>query len=549
MLRKAFTLIELMVVVAIIAIIAAILIPNFLKARESARQRQRGNFNQVLPVPKASEPLGRLPEILNLQADLRLQHWSTQLGMDVTNRYKLSYAGNVTVSLPVNETGEGQVELQLPFPDKTEEAMNVRVQRSDIGATFSEVRDWRLGQQGLIIPLRLQPKQSVDLRVFFEAQGRDRMILPLPPALRLNRVQLHLTCAQAGALLAEASLQPQIRNACGFDWRFENLVSQSPLIVDLPGSHSLTGKVLLLCRLAGLAVLLFGFGFWYLGELYRPGCLSRFGWGHFFMLALTYSSFFPALCILSLSQGLSLGPALLIAGGLAQPLLLLHVWRSLDLRFSLFYVLPLADFTLGLVVNGVFGENWRDLIFMGAGFLVVGLATLTYPRWRANRQTWRDQQSHLLQQRLRALLQQGDELSQAAASKQLSSQVRDSLQRLHNDLAALSCYSVHMDPQDLAQVLLSVENQERVLRKNQSSLQAAPNKVESSSQRTERIHCLSCGSPGEPTSIFCSQCGARQAVAVECSCGQKYWKAAWQNPKCHCPHCGKLEPNLRQGQV
>ena len=39
--RQAFTLIELMIVIAIIAIIAAIAIPNLLESRISSTRRQR----------------------------------------------------------------------------------------------------------------------------------------------------------------------------------------------------------------------------------------------------------------------------------------------------------------------------------------------------------------------------------------------------------------------------------------------------------------------------------------------------------------------------
>ena len=53
-----------------------------------------------------------------------------------------------------------------------------------------------------------------------------------------------------------------------------------------------TGRAILFLRLAGLAVLLFGLGFIYLNDLKEPGRLDSFRWGHFLLLALTYSLFF-----------------------------------------------------------------------------------------------------------------------------------------------------------------------------------------------------------------------------------------------------------------
>ncbi|WP_395139763.1 type II secretion system protein, partial [Armatimonas sp.] len=47
-LRRAFTLVEIMIVVLIIGILVAIAVPNFIRARESARARACvGNLRQI----------------------------------------------------------------------------------------------------------------------------------------------------------------------------------------------------------------------------------------------------------------------------------------------------------------------------------------------------------------------------------------------------------------------------------------------------------------------------------------------------------------------
>ena len=48
----------------------------------------------------------------------------------------------------------------------------------------------------------------------------------------------------------------------------------------------------MLFRFVGLAVLLFGAGFWYLSEQHKPGALNGFRWSHFLLLATIYSLFF-----------------------------------------------------------------------------------------------------------------------------------------------------------------------------------------------------------------------------------------------------------------
>ena len=547
--KKAFTLIELMIVVAIIAMIAAILIPNVLKAREAARQRQRGAVSRAPEAakPQPPPPPGRPPDIERLQARMTLTTSSTRVGMEVTNRSLLRYRGQLQLSRP-DRGGEAPLELQLPFPEQTEEAMNVhlRLSQSQSGRSW-EPDDWTVTRWGIVAPLDLKGGEKIQAEVEFEALGRDQLVLALPPAHRLGQVQIELSAGQPGAELAPASLQPQQRSPLHWEWKFQNLVSSSPLIVEMPASHSLTAKVLLLCRLAGLAVLLFGLGFWYVGELYRPGCLSQFGWGHFFMLAVTYSSFFPALSVLSLGQGLALPTALAIAAALAQPLLLLHVWRSVDLRFSLFYVLPLADLTLALVVNGVFGDSWREPIFLGAGFLCVAFVTVTYPRWQNHRQRWQESQCRELQLRIRSLQDSAIHLRDLVDQAQGQSPLKPNLDMAQRHLSEVDALGIYLDNPESDQVagirsrLQRLEKSQpfvsRTLSQALQQLTTCPQVASRAGQGIE--HCMACGQPGSNNTCYCGHCGVKKAQSLSCLCGTKVWVAAEPSEKSHCPACGR----------
>ena len=77
-----------------------------------------------------------------------------------------------------------------------------------------------------------------------------------------------------------------------------DLITDRSIVVQLPAGTSPLGRLVLLCQLAGLAVLLFGAGFWYLCEARDPATLDAFRLPHFLLLALNYWLFFGLFALL-----------------------------------------------------------------------------------------------------------------------------------------------------------------------------------------------------------------------------------------------------------
>jgi prepilin-type N-terminal cleavage/methylation domain-containing protein len=137
--------------------------------------------------------------------------------------------------------------------------------------------------------------------------------------------------------------------------------------------------VAMLLRLAGVALLLFGAGFWYLVELHEPGRLDSFRLAHFLLLALTYSLFFTVFAVLG-SREIDAWIAVGIAAVVSYPLLVLHVSTIVGFRFAVTMALPLAVLSTALVVNGVYGGAVQSYVHLGLLCVAVAFLTLTYPR-------------------------------------------------------------------------------------------------------------------------------------------------------------------------
>lgn len=386
--RSAFTLIELMIVVTIIGFLSAIVLPILARMRQEARAgvRPETPISQAPPTAIAlvaeGQPPARSPSVesTDVRVHLRTEHVIEEYS--VLTRYTADFAGTFVIR-NVDPQAD-QVLLRFPFPAGMTEARNVSLAFRDTPERVEEAGATTYATTGIEWRGKLPPGESRTVVVEYSAQGRETFVYFVGAGERSGsvHVEIELEGAHGGAVPAD-SLQPTSIEERRLAWNASRLVTNRPIQVNLPGTESPLGRIILLCQLAGVAVFLFGGGFWYLNEARRPGGLDDFRLGHFLLLALNYSLFFAIFAVVGYDRGPV--PAAVAAVALGLPLFTVHVARITEWRFALTRILPLATLTLGTVAAAVYLPERRAYLFLGFAVLVLGYLTMTYRGWSVQR--------------------------------------------------------------------------------------------------------------------------------------------------------------------
>jgi hypothetical protein len=241
-----------------------------------------------------------------------------------------------------------------------------------------------------------------------------------------------------------------------------------------------------------------------------------------------------------------------VAAVFSLPLLALHVAAVLGLRFALTRVLPLAIFSLGLVLNGVYGGNVRDYVFIAAIVLVIAYMTVTFPSWAAGRARHRQEMDQTYAAARKALMDSiANDLSRRvadlkAAETRAENQIKrlaaiesaaparsrlemtkepaQALSKQYEDLLKrFSSLPIHRD-WTLSGVLPSLEQDAEGLRERVdqclASLSADLAAIQAPAVPAEHVregetHCAACGQ-SVSKAPFCQQCGGQQPLVVVC---------------------------------
>lgn len=526
--RRAFTLIELMIVVAIFSVLAAIVVPFLLSSRPAKSQPKPEATVSVASEPQ--EPAASPPLLGDVRLEIRLQSERRRDGLEVYSEYQADVHGRLQV--PASSEAVG---LWCPFPAGTNEARNAMLAFEEEGRLREpegvEYRPHGIGWTGTL-------DQPTTVVVSFTALGRDKFVCRLPAHRRIRELAatVDLSGVESPAIPPSGLSATNVTSEQA-NWRLTNLVTDRPLVVEFPGAASPLGRASQLFQLTGLAILLFGMGFWYLSELYRPGQLDRFHFVDFFLLATTYSLFFVIFAVIEFHEGLPTVGALGVSALISLPLLALHTSRIVNFTFAVTRATPAAVLTGGLVVNGVYGGPLRDFVYLGAGVLTVIFITLTYRPFRARRQERRLGKEALLVEKVVALIARAraceglrPQMTLASQTAQVGERLRRSVPKLLEELKEVTEAVDGMERNLERLRVASEEDRHNVASTLQWELERLTGQLpyleshlgeslvqlESTAVRSsETRHCIACGK-AHPSTPFCPHCGTTTATELTC---------------------------------